>query len=123
MSYDYNRLSLLDHKNTEELLKDREQTIERLTAELNAAKITVSDIEDKLLEEEKNRRRLHNTIQELKGNIRVFCRIRPVLGKQELSHSNDVYIHYSHLPFFRHREEVCCQRYRYSLSRQRKESA
>jgi kinesin family protein C1 len=52
-----------------------------LTAELNAAKITVSDIEDKLLEEEKNRRRLHNTIQELKGNIRVFCRIRPVLGK------------------------------------------
>lgn len=79
----YNRLTLLDHKNTEELLKDREQTIERLTAELNAAKITVSDIEDKLLEEEKNRRRLHNTIQELKGNIRVFCRIRPVLGKQK----------------------------------------
>ncbi|CAO3686810.1 unnamed protein product [Umbelopsis vinacea] len=69
-------------ENTETALKDRERTIERLTAELNAAKITVADVEDKLLEEEKNRRRLHNTIQELKGNIRVFCRIRPVLDAE-----------------------------------------
>jgi kinesin family member C1 len=82
MTFIWIQLIVLDYKNTEELLKNREQTIERLTAELNAAKITVSDIEDKLLEEEKNRRRLHNTIQELKGNIRVFCRIRPVLGNR-----------------------------------------
>jgi len=70
-------------ENTEAQLKQRDQTIERLTAELNEARITVADIEDKLLEEEKNRRRLHNTIQELKGNIRVFCRIRPVLDAEK----------------------------------------
>lgn len=28
------------------------------------------------------RRKLHNTVQELKGNIRVFCRIRPLMNSE-----------------------------------------
>ena len=36
-------------------------------------------MESELLQAETLRRKLHNTIQELKGNIRVFCRVRPVL--------------------------------------------
>ncbi|XP_021269145.1 carboxy-terminal kinesin 2-like [Numida meleagris] len=32
---------------------------------------------------EMERRRLHNLVQELKGNIRVFCRVRPLLAAEE----------------------------------------
>ena len=34
---------------------------------------------EKLIKEETLRRKLHNQVQELKGNIRVFCRARPAL--------------------------------------------
>lgn len=34
---------------------------------------------EKLRAEESLRRKLHNQVQELKGNIRVFCRVRPTL--------------------------------------------
>lgn len=37
------------------------------------------DAQAKLRQEETLRRKLHNQVQELKGNIRVFCRIRPTL--------------------------------------------
>ena len=36
-------------------------------------------LEQDLQDAEMSRRRLHNMVQELKGNIRVFCRVRPVL--------------------------------------------
>lgn len=35
---------------------------------------------EKLRQEETLRRKLHNQVQELKGNIRVFCRVRPLLN-------------------------------------------
>ncbi|KAL8829454.1 MAG: hypothetical protein Q9170_006162 [Blastenia crenularia] len=44
----------------------------------NAIK-AAEEAEEKLRVEETLRRKLHNQVQELKGNIRVFCRVRPTL--------------------------------------------
>jgi hypothetical protein len=38
---------------------------------------SIRQLEEKSREDENLRRGLHNQIQELKGNIRVFCRVRP----------------------------------------------
>ncbi|KAM4631456.1 kinesin-like protein KIFC1 [Polymixia lowei] len=53
-------------------LRDREEEVRCLTE-------AVARQEDELHAGEMERRRLHNTIQELKGNIRVFCRVRPLV--------------------------------------------
>lgn len=39
----------------------------------------ITFLEQEARESEMIRRKLHNMVQELKGNIRVFCRVRPVL--------------------------------------------
>eukprot|EP00043_Microstomoeca_roanoka_P030255 m.25527 g.25527 ORF g.25527 m.25527 type:complete len:599 (+) comp9877_c0_seq1:118-1914(+) len=39
--------------------------------------------EERAIADEAERRRLHNMVQELKGNVRVFCRVRPFLSTDE----------------------------------------
>ncbi|KAK9526442.1 hypothetical protein VZT92_015142 [Zoarces viviparus] len=67
-------------------LSVQESTLARLQVtlrdteeEARSLKDTVVQQKDELHAGEMERRGLHNTIQELKGNIRVFCRVRPLV--------------------------------------------
>ncbi|KAL1562924.1 Kinesin-like protein KIN-14C, variant 2 [Salvia divinorum] len=51
-------------------------------------KSRLADADLKIVEGENVRKKLHNTILELKGNIRVFCRVRPLLSDDGVG--NDV---------------------------------
>ncbi|KAI9332153.1 KIFC1-like kinesin [Zopfochytrium polystomum] len=73
------RMSRLKIETLEATVTSKAERIKELeTVFENATKRTL-ELDEKLREEESTRRKLHNTIQELKGNIRVFCRVRPLL--------------------------------------------
>ena len=72
----------------EQILALRKES-EAKTAEIQAGLQTQEEMKAKMMWEETERRRLHNMVQELKGNIRVFCRMRPLLG-EEKDHGEDI---------------------------------
>ena len=54
-----------------------------LKADFDSIKLNHQILENNLLEERKLRRKYYNDLEDLKGKIRVFCRIRP-LAKYEI---------------------------------------
>ncbi|KAK4797152.1 hypothetical protein SAY86_029478 [Trapa natans] len=68
---------------TETECEDQRKLIRELQARLE-------DAEFKVIEGEKLRKKLHNTILELKGNIRVFCRVRPLLPDENSDEGKSV---------------------------------
>ncbi|KAH9967454.1 kinesin-domain-containing protein [Russula dissimulans] len=56
------------------------ETVSTLRVDLEAARGRIDKLEVEAREAEMVRRRLHNMVQELKGNIRVFARVRPLLS-------------------------------------------
>ncbi|KAF3482650.1 uncharacterized protein GIQ15_01974 [Arthroderma uncinatum] len=59
--------------------QEQSDAFAKLDKELSEALEETKAAKAQLRKEETMRRKLHNQIQELKGNIRVFCRVRPVL--------------------------------------------
>lgn len=72
-------IELLEHtrklENLEIENESHQSTIEQLSR-MN------EDLQNMVHSMDKDRRQLHNMIQELKGNIRVFCRVRPKINKE-----------------------------------------
>lgn len=68
-----------------------------LSARLEAAQALVLELEEKVQVGETQRRKLHNDVQELKGNIRVFCRVRPLMASEMSSPAARMEDELSHL--------------------------
>lgn len=61
----------------ESLLATTDTRTEALAAEAATSLARVETLEARLAEAEALRRRLHNQVQELRGNVRVYARVRP----------------------------------------------
>lgn len=79
---------------TKQLLSGREMRVAELEATVAELSNKVVTMEDKITEGETARRLLHNQVQELKGNIRVFCRVRPLLPAEVERNGDSTVIHH-----------------------------
>uniref|UniRef100_A0A669QP25 Kinesin-like protein n=1 Tax=Phasianus colchicus TaxID=9054 RepID=A0A669QP25_PHACC len=79
-------------------LREQEELYEAEVAELRAQNQTQSqrlhEKEEQQHVLEMERRRLHNLVQELKGNIRVFCRVRPLLAAEKETQKGMEHLHF-----------------------------
>lgn len=66
--------------------EEQSEAFERCNQDMMDALAETDAVKEKLRREETLRRKLHNQVQELKGNIRVFCRVRPSLNSEPASH-------------------------------------
>lgn len=60
--------------------KSQSEAYANMERQMREAIEEAHQLQEKLRKEETLRRKLHNQVQELKGNIRVFCRVRPTLS-------------------------------------------
>ncbi|XP_040180888.1 kinesin-like protein KIFC1 isoform X2 [Rana temporaria] len=84
----HNITEQLNHKEQKLIcLEGEHSTLKALatdqSAQISSLTRTVEERDTQVYALETERRRLHNTVQELKGNIRVFCRVRPILPSEK----------------------------------------
>ncbi|SMN22336.1 similar to Saccharomyces cerevisiae YPR141C KAR3 Minus-end-directed microtubule motor that functions in mitosis and meiosis [Maudiozyma saulgeensis] len=73
-------VSKITEKN--EQIKQTKDSSTDLVKKIDDIKKKLVLVNNELIKEETIRRTLHNNLQELRGNIRVYCRIRPVLPRE-----------------------------------------
>ena len=75
-------------KTSENSLNDAQKRINELEIRTSDQSSKIEIYQEKQRTYETERRKLHNTILELKGNIRVFCRVRPMSSEEEANRRN-----------------------------------
>ncbi|XP_069738033.1 kinesin-like protein KIFC1 [Phaenicophaeus curvirostris] len=80
---------------SERLLAQERARVAELEEQASQREQRLAQQEEQLHGLEMERRGLHNLIQELKGNIRVFCRVRPVLPEEAERQKE---LHHLHFP-------------------------
>eukprot|EP00930_Biecheleria_cincta_P002782 TRINITY_DN103780_c0_g1_i1.p1 TRINITY_DN103780_c0_g1~~TRINITY_DN103780_c0_g1_i1.p1 ORF type:complete len:1405 (-),score=286.18 TRINITY_DN103780_c0_g1_i1:262-4416(-) len=65
-----------------ESYKSRAESAVALQPTVDRLKAQLAQLEVQFAEEQAIRKRMHNQIQDMKGNIRVFCRFRPLVAKE-----------------------------------------
>ncbi|GAN01317.1 kinesin family protein [Mucor ambiguus] len=72
----------LKKKNLMSELTAAEEKSETLSSRIESKGQYIQELQRTLLQNEKLRRKDHDKLQELKGNIRVFCRVRPAINSK-----------------------------------------
>ncbi|PIK33248.1 putative kinesin-like protein KIF25 [Apostichopus japonicus] len=62
----------------------KDSTFKELEESLQEHKEQLLETQERFLREKQRRKELHNTLVELRGNIRVYCRARPVLAFDDI---------------------------------------
>ncbi|CAG2241107.1 KIF25 [Mytilus edulis] len=69
--------------------QSQSSSLSELQERLAHMELTLHDVTDRHAKEKKRRQELHNTLMELRGNIRVHCRVRPLMdfdrGQEDMS--------------------------------------
>ncbi|XP_039579973.1 kinesin-like protein KIFC1, partial [Passer montanus] len=79
---------------TQQQLQEKQGQVSALQ-ELEASQRTLlAEHEERIHLLEMERRRLHNDVQELRGNIRVFCRVRPLLPEEQERQRGMPHLHF-----------------------------
>jgi kinesin family protein C1 len=103
------------------------ETVSTLRVDFEAARCRIDELEAEAREAEMVRRRLHNMVQELKGNIRVFARVRPMLpsdvsGPDDEKARTAALANMSFPDSRDHREVVLCSTSESATGQERKEA-
>lgn len=70
--------------------KTLEEELEKLKVQISQSKADYSELEGKYKDSMTQRKKLHNIIEDMKGKIRVYCRVRPISQEEKKKGSGSV---------------------------------